>query len=321
MTRTVNAIPRGMGILLIWQYDIHGLCLPACNTDQIVGISRDTSPQFVRRTNMASPTTFFLTGCASGIGRHLTGELARRGQCIFATDANWQGLETAAREDTWQRERVFRKRLDVRNQEEWQTVFSDAAAAMGHVDVCMNIAGIMRCAWVHEASHDELHEQVDGNVKGVMFGTQAAARHMAERRSGHIVNIASIAGLAPIPGLAVYCGTKYAVRGYSLSAACELRKYNVAVTTVCPDAVDTPLLHFAPDNDAADIVFSASRMLNVDEISALILNRVLTKRPLIAAMPWRRILLARLAELFPSLAIRLSGSMAAKGRRRRGRAY
>lgn len=249
---------------------------------------------------MQEKRSFFLTGCASGIGKHVCTLLAREGHEIYATDVNMPALEAAAVEQNWPSEQVRLDKLDVRSYDETAAVFDKAVQAFGKIDVCMNIAGILKPNWVHETPLSEIDTQVDINVKGVMYGTIIASKHMVQRKSGHIINFASLAGVAPIPGHSVYSGTKYAVRGFSQTAYGELKLHNVNVTAVCPDAVDTPLLH-VPEKEAAAMLFSGSRLLKVEEIGQLIMREVLPKKPPLACIPLSRTILCRIADLFPAL--------------------
>ena len=89
----------------------------------------------------------------------------------------------------------------------------------GRIDVLMNVAGIIAPGKVHEITADRMLSHLDVNARGVMLGTQAAARQMVRQGQGHIINIASLAGLAPIPGIAPYTASKFAVRGFSLAVA------------------------------------------------------------------------------------------------------
>ena len=117
-----------------------------------------------------------------------------------------------------------------------------AEEAWGEIDVVMNIAGVIRPGEIRSIQAEDVDYHFDINVKGLIFGTRAAAQRMIPRGRGHIINVASLASMAPIPGLGLYSASKYAVRGFSLSAAEELRHHGIAVTTVCPDAVDTPMV-------------------------------------------------------------------------------
>lgn len=250
-------------------------------------------------TGTLSPGTYFMTGCASGIGRHVAGLLLERGDRVYATDVHLDALKKCATDDRWPGERLRCDLLDVRNYEDWNVVFARAVDAFGRIDVCMNIAGVMLSGWAHEQPAHEVDLQIDVNTKGVIWGTQAAARHMIEKGGGHIVNISSMAGIGSIPGIAVYTASKHAVRGFSLAAAFELKKYGIAVTAVCPDAIKTPLLEQSARHEAGAVVFSGSRLLTLEEVGRIILDRVLVRRELEVTIPRGRGLLARLGNLFP----------------------
>lgn len=257
---------------------------------------------------------FVLTGCASGIGRHFTGLLLARGHRVMATDLNETGLRQVAEDDAWPAERTLLRPLDVRDPQAWDHVMTAAFEAWGRLDVVMNIAGFLHPGRVHEVTDRDVDLTFDVNVKGVVYGTRAAARIMVPQRRGHIINIASMASLAPVPGLALYCASKYAVRGFSLSAAGDLRPHGVAVTVVCPDAVKTPMLDLQKDYEEAALTFSG-RVLTVDEVADVVLNRVLTRRPLEVAIPRSRELVARVADLVPALGLRVAPVLSRKGQR------
>src|SRR5205085_5137897 len=129
----------------------------------------------------------------------------------------------------------------------------------GRVDVLMNVAGYLLPGYIHETSADQIERHMDINAKGLMLGTQAAARVMVRQGQGHIINIASMAALAPVPGLCCYSASKYAVRAFSLAVAQELRPHGVYVTAVCPDAVQTPMLDLQVDYQEAAMTFSGRR--------------------------------------------------------------
>ena len=261
------------------------------------------------------PDRFLVTGAASGIGRRLVGDLAKRGHRVLATDQRSEALATAAREDAWADGRVRCRQLDVRDPDAWEAALDEAAEAWDGLDVVMNVAGVLRPAWIAECTLADVDLHVDVNVKGVILGTRAAARRFLDAGGGHVVNVASLASLAPVPGIGLYAASKYAVRGFSLAADQELRSRGIAVTTVCPDAVRTPMLDLQVGYDEAAITFTAPRFLEASDVSRLILGRVLEKRPVLVAIPRRRALLARLADLFPGIARVLTSRLTRQGRR------
>ena len=257
-----------------------------------------------------------LTGCASGIGRHLTGALARDGHRLIATDLDEVALAAAAEREGWSSERVLRRKLDVRSETEWEAVLSAAESELGGLDVLFNIAGFLNAGYVTDFTQRDLDLHLDVNAKGTMLGTRAAARRMVAAGSGHIVNIGSLASLAPVPGLSLYSASKFAVRGFTLAAATELRSRGVAVTLIMPDAVETPMLDKQVGQHEAALTFSGSKALTVQDIARLILDRVLPDRPLEVTIPQGRGLLARIANTAPEVAKALAPMLEKKGRKR-----
>ena len=270
-------------------------------------------------SSTVSSANFFITGCASGIGRHLADVLLAAGHQVFATDLDEPALRAHAEASAWPIARGHTRRLDVTDAAAWASVFAEAAQVMGRVDVLINVAGYLLPGYIADADAAAVHRHIDVNTKGTIFGTQTAARHMLARRRGHIINIASLAALAPVPGIGLYSASKYAVRGFSLAAAQELRAGGVAVTVVCPDAVQTPMLDLQVGYREAAMTFSGDRVLTVDDISDAIVRRVLPHRPLEIHLPRSRALLARFADLSPRTALWLRPWLEARGRARQAR--
>jgi 3-oxoacyl-[acyl-carrier protein] reductase len=234
-----------------------------------------------------------------------------------AVDIDAEGLERAADEHGFATDRnVLSRRLDVRDPAAWDEVVDVAVRRFGRLDTLMNIAGFLRPGYVHETDATTLALHVDVNVKGVIFGTRAAARHMVSRGNGHIVNVASIASVSHVPGLSAYCASKHAVRGFSLSVAHELSAHGVAVSVFCPDAVETPMLTLQERYAEAAMTFGARRALTLDEVEDA-LQRLLRERPLelFVDVPLSgRALGARIANVFPRLTTLAMGRIAKRGR-------
>ena len=265
-------------------------------------------------SSSTSPVTHFMTGCGSGIGQHVADRLIARGDRVYATDVNGEALAEHAKEKGWPEDRVKLDTLDVRSSEAWEEVFARAVKTFDRIDVCMNIAGIMLSGWAHEQPVNEVDLQIDVNTKGVIWGTQVAARHMKEMGGGHIINISSLAGIGSIPGISVYSASKFAVRGFSLAASFDLKPFGVYVTTFCPNAVRTPLLKQSSEHDAGAMVFSSGRLLTLEEIGDVMLNRVLTKKEPEVAIPLRWALMARIANFLPNFGAFLLPPLIKKGR-------
>ncbi|MBI4208257.1 MAG: SDR family oxidoreductase [Deltaproteobacteria bacterium] len=243
-----------------------------------------------------------LTGAASGIGLHLAGVFASRGYPLLVTDIHEQILQEQAEKLHWRSPQVLIQKLDVRDREQWKQTIDLAVQTWGRVDILMNIAAYLRPGFIHEIDASEVDRHIDVNIKGVLYGTQAAARQMILQGKGHIINISSLAGIAPTPGISLYSASKFSVRGFSLAVADELRPHGVYVTVVCPDAVQTPMLDLQLGyRKETALVFSGPHPLRVQDIERAIFEKVIPKRPLEVLLPAHRGWLAKLANLFPSL--------------------
>ncbi len=261
------------------------------------------------------PLRAFVTGSASGIGLHVTERLLLAGHRVWATDLRIDALRRVAKDRAWPESHVVLRELDVVDDTGYAEVFADAVADLGGIDLHLNIAGYLRPAWVDAATSQDVHRHLDINIKGVVFGTQLAARQMLAQGRGHIINLASLASLAPVPGLSLYSASKFAVRSYSVAAALELRGRGVAVTAICPDAVQTPMLDLQVGFEEASLTFSGPRALTVEDVGDAIFKAMRT-RPIEIHLPRSRAWMAKLANLMPRATHRLQKHLQARGRAR-----
>lgn len=248
----------------------------------------------------------FLTGSASGIGRHLAERFAAAGWRVTAADVMPQAPLPAPEG------RVRAKRLDVTDAGAFERALLEHAEAFGGLDVCVNNAGIITPARVIDSDPALVDRHVDVNLKGVLYGTTLAARVMRPGGRGHIINIASMAGVAPVPGIGAYTASKFGVRGWSLVAAEELREHGIAVTVIGPDLVDTPMLDLQLDHPEAAITFSGPGALSVRRIGDAVFD-ALRQRPVEVLVPAHRGWLSKLASAFPGLIRPLRRRMEHKG--------
>lgn len=255
----------------------------------------------------------FLTGCASGIGLDLAKTFFQNGDSLIVTDIRFEELQWQMTQAGVTGEQVLIRHLDVCQPEMWDRLLQETIQTFGKLDLMFNIAGFIKPGFIADQTPEDVHRHLDINAKGVIFGTLAAAGVMKSHASGHIVNIASLAGVAPIPGIGLYSAAKFAVRAYSIAAAQELKQYGISVTVICPDAVQTPMLDLQLDTHAAALVFSGTKPLTVEDIRQVILHKVLPHRPVEVLIPSTRGWLAKLANLFPSLSQTLQPFLIKRG--------
>jgi NAD(P)-dependent dehydrogenase (short-subunit alcohol dehydrogenase family) len=174
-----------------------------------------------------------VTGGASGIGRALCEELVRRGAVVVAADINLEGAQAVAG--------AIAARLDVTRAEEVERLVEETVREHGRLDYMFNNAGVGVAGEMRDLTLEDWRTAIDINLWGVIYGTSAAYAVMLRQGSGHIVNIASVAGLVAAPGLIPYSVTKSGVVALSTALRGEARSAGVRVTVACPGFVDTAI--------------------------------------------------------------------------------
>jgi short-subunit dehydrogenase len=183
-----------------------------------------------------------ITGGARGIGRATATAFATAGAKVAIGDLDVELAEKAAVDiENATGSRVVGLPLDVTQQSSFEQFINDAEAALGPIDVLINNAGIMPTGLFIDEEPSATDRMIDINLRGVITGSRLAARRFADRGSGVIINVASLAGVSGFAGLATYCATKHAVIGFSEALAAEMRDQGVGVTVVLPGVVRTEL--------------------------------------------------------------------------------
>jgi len=185
-----------------------------------------------------------VTGGARGIGQALARALAREGVVVAIGDLDAGAAQAAAAELG---NGSIGLALDVTDRPGFTAFLDVVEQRLGPIDVIVNNAGIMMVTPLDSESDASITRQLEINLHAVIHGTQEAMRRMRPRGTGHIVNIASLAGRAGAPGLATYCATKHGVVGLSEAVRGELRGTGVEVTVVMPGFAKTELASGVPD--------------------------------------------------------------------------
>jgi NAD(P)-dependent dehydrogenase (short-subunit alcohol dehydrogenase family) len=196
-------------------------------------------------------TIAIVTGSARGIGRAIALALASEGADLVRADRLGDSLPAVAEEIRALGRRALAQPADVSDAAQVQRLVADTVATYGRVDVLVNNAGtIVLPGGILETSPEAWDTMMATNARSVFLCSRAVLPHMLARRRGKIVNVASTAGLRPLPNRAAYCASKYAVVGFTRALALDLRPHGIAVNAICPGAVDTPLTAYArPDAD------------------------------------------------------------------------
>jgi len=161
---------------------------------------------------------------------------------------------------------------DVRRKDDLQRLFEQTTTALGPVDVLVNAAGLGIFGPVIDFTDEAFEILIETNLRGIFFASRLVLPSMIERKQGHIINIASIAGKVGSANRAVYCASKFGVVGFTESLAEEVRQHGVRVSVICPGSTDT---RFSPSETSGK---SRERMLQPEDIAHAV-RMIVTQEP------------------------------------------
>lgn len=235
------------------------------------------------------PRTIVITGAARGIGLATAAILASRGNRLVMSDIDG---DLAAEEASALGERASGYGLDVTDRDAFREHLEMVEREFGPIDVLVNNAGIASAS-VNILDQDPAitDRTIEINLKGVMNGTIEAIRLMEPRGRGQIVNVASLAGVMGVPGLAAYAASKFGVVGFTESVRSEFTDRGLSFTCVMPGPVSTGMM----DGTSSSPIVS---MLTPEEMAAGIVAAVDSGKPRVA-LPKSSYLLARLTSILP----------------------
>jgi NADP-dependent 3-hydroxy acid dehydrogenase YdfG len=180
-----------------------------------------------------------ITGASSGLGEAAARRLAKDGAKLVLGARRLDRLQALAKELLLAPEAVVQ--TDVVRYEQVKRLVDYAVKAHGRLDVIINNAGIMPQSLLEGLKIDEWDRMIDVNIKGVLYGIAAALPVMQAQKSGHIINVSSVAGHKVRPGGTIYSATKSAVRVISEGLRQEVKPYNIRTTIISPGAVESEL--------------------------------------------------------------------------------
>jgi len=218
-----------------------------------------------------------VTGASSGIGYATALTLSKSGAKVAIgarrTDKLLE-LENKIRQNGGE---AFSQKLDVTKKSDCNSFVDATIKKWGGVDILVNNAGLMPLSFVKNLKIDEWDQMIDVNIKGVLYCTAAVIPHMYAKKSGHIINISSVAGRIVFPSGSVYCATKHAVTAFSEGLRQEFStRSNIRVTCIEPGVVSTELTNTITDESLQSFVETSKKMnsLKAEDIANAILFAV-----------------------------------------------
>jgi NADP-dependent 3-hydroxy acid dehydrogenase YdfG len=214
-----------------------------------------------------------ITGATSGIGEATAELLAKNNFKIIACGRRQDKLE-GLRNRLSSITEITTLQFDVKNKIDVFEKIKSLASEWQDIDIVINSAGNAHGkAAIHEDDTANWDEMIDGNVKGLLYVTKAVLDKMISRKTGHIINLSSIAGKETYSGGVVYCASKAAVEAISAGLRMELVHHQIKVTNIAPGAVatDFSLVRFKGDKEKADAVYAGWHPLKAEDIADTIL--------------------------------------------------
>ena len=218
-----------------------------------------------------------ITGASSGIGYATALTLSKAGAKVAIGARRVDKLEALAKKITDNGGEVFYQKLDVTQKSECDDFAKAVLEKWNSIDILVNNAGLMPLSFFKSLKVDEWDKMVDVNIKGVLYSTGAVITHMKEKKSGHIVNLSSVAGRVVFASGSVYCATKFAIAAFSEGLRKEFStRANIRVTSIEPGVVDTELNDTITDESLKGFVENTKKMeaLHAEDIANAILYAV-----------------------------------------------
>lgn len=212
-----------------------------------------------------------ITGATSGIGRSIALRLGKERCNLIITGRREERLLELQKEiETKYDAKVLPLTFDVRQYNEVEEAIRNLPADWKAIDILVNNAGLaVGLNPIHQGVVDDWERMIDTNIKGLLYMTRVVSPGMANRKSGHIINIGSIAGKQVYANGNVYCATKHAVDALSKGMRIDLLPYGIKVTQVCPGAAETEfsVVRFKGDEKRAGQVYEGFTSLSADDLA------------------------------------------------------
>jgi short-subunit dehydrogenase len=253
------------------------------------------------RSFMSTSPVIIVTGASSGIGAATARLFAREGYRVVVAARRMDRLHTLVEEIQSSGGDAFPVAADLRKWEDIKNLATISLEHYGQIDILFNNAGFGRLDWLEKLDpQDDLQDLIQVNVLGVLWMSQAVLPHMIERRSGHIINMSSVAGLVAPPMYCSYSASKFAVRGFTEALRREVSVYGIHVSGIYPGGVATEFDQHAFIDRRPNVNTPSWLLLSAEEVAENVLRLARHPRRMLV-IPWPLRLAALFNGVFPGI--------------------
>ncbi|MBD3194840.1 MAG: SDR family NAD(P)-dependent oxidoreductase [Candidatus Lokiarchaeota archaeon] len=193
-----------------------------------------------------------LMGACGGIGQEIAKLFDKEGIALALGDIDEGSLKKISKD---LKQEPFTLRCDVTNKEQVKTFYSKTLEKYQKIDFLVNTVGIIIPGLFENTTYEDIEKQINVNLMGAIICTKEIIPIMKEQNQGHVITISSLAGIVPETYSSIYTATKFALRGLDWTLALELKEYDIKVSTIFPDSVDTPMLEYEAKHGGSPLTF------------------------------------------------------------------
>lgn len=229
-----------------------------------------------KKSENVSGKVVVITGGSSGLGEATAKMLSSMGATIVLAARRKDRIDALAEEIKNNGGKALAVVTDVTDVEQVKALIEAAVKEFGKIDVMINNAGLMPQSPLEQLRIDDWNRMIDVNLRGVLYGIAAALPYMKEQKSGHFINVSSVAGHVVHPGSTVYSATKTAVRVISEGLRQEVKPYNIRTTIISPGSVATELTNSITDEATAKNIndFYAKTAIPADSFARAVIYAI-----------------------------------------------
>ncbi|MBD3216069.1 MAG: SDR family NAD(P)-dependent oxidoreductase [Candidatus Lokiarchaeota archaeon] len=264
------------------------------------------------RTDQLKNKVAVITGASGGIGREIAKLFDKEGINLALADINIKSLEELSKQLS---QEVLSIECDITNLNQVQELYRKTLERYEKIDFLINTVGIIVPGLFENISYEEIQRQINVNLLGTIHCTKEIIPIMKEADGGHIVTISSLAGIVPETYSSIYTATKFALRGLDWTLHLELKEYNIKISTIFPDSVDTPMLEFEAKHGGSPLTFLHDPV-PPEEVAEGVLKAIL-KEKVEVCIPSTEGILSKIIMCMPSQVKRLWPKYEEKGEKKR----